>query len=109
MMDLAAIMPWVGAALSIIALLTQLKNMLTADERKLDDRLSKAEKTLIDHDRRIQTVENDLKHLPDIESQHRLEIAMEKISGELGVLKEQLKPIDVLARRLNEVLIERAK
>ncbi|WP_429813587.1 DUF2730 family protein [Ensifer sp. B1-9] len=107
-LNLSLIMPWVGALLSIIALGTQLKNILSSGERKLDERLSKAEGTLISHDRRIQKVENELQHLPDRDTAHRLELTMEKISGRLDTLDERLKPIAATSGRLQEFLLEQA-
>ena len=108
-MDLALVMPWVGAALSIIALLTQAKAFFSSGERALDARLAKAEKALVDHDRRIQSVEGEMKHLPDREQAHRLELAMEKISGRLDALDERLKPVIATNERLQELLMEQAR
>lgn len=108
-LNLSLIMPWVGALLSIIALGTQLKNILSSGERKLDERLSKTESTLIGHDRRIQKVETELQHLPDRDTAHRLELTMEKISGRLDTLDERLKPIAATSGRLQEFLLEQAQ
>jgi len=108
-MDLAVIMPWIGAVISIITLLTLLKNMLSSGEKALDGRLTKAEDKLVQYDRRIQSIEGEMKHLPDRESQHRIELNMEKINGRLDTLNETLRPIKANGELLNELLKEQAK
>lgn len=108
-MDLAVIMPWIGAVISIITLLTLLKNMLSSGEKALDTRLTKAEDKLVQYDRRIQAIEGEMKHLPDRDSQHRIELNMEKINGRLDTLNETLRPIKANGELLNELLKEQAK
>lgn len=108
-MDLSIIMPWIGAALSIIALGTQLKAIMSSGEKKLDERLTKAENSLVGYDRRIQTVEGEIKHLPTREAQHQIEISLEKINGRLDTLAESLKPIKHNGEMLNELLREQVK
>lgn len=109
MMDLSQVMPWIGAALSIIALLTQLKSMLTAGEKRLDERVAKMEAKAVEFDRRIQSVESELKHTPDRGTMHRLEMALTEVSGKLSVLEERLRPIAATNERLNELLVEQAR
>uniref|UniRef100_UPI003980405A DUF2730 family protein n=1 Tax=Shinella sp. BYT-45 TaxID=3377377 RepID=UPI003980405A len=109
LMDLSIIMPWIGAALSIIALATQLKTIFTSGEKKLDERVTKVEVKLVEHDRRVQTVESEMKHLPDRETAHSLQLAMERIVGRLDTMDERLRPIAATNHRLQEYLLEQAK
>ncbi|WP_411037620.1 DUF2730 family protein [Shinella sp. BYT-45] len=119
-MDLSIIMPWIGAALSIIALATQLKTIFTSGEKKLDERVTKVETKMVDYDRRVQALESDLKHLPDRETTHRIEMTMAKIIGRLDAqdaalagrfeaMDERLKPIQAIGERLQDVLVEQAR
>ncbi|CAK7257536.1 MULTISPECIES: DUF2730 family protein [unclassified Shinella] len=108
-MDLSILMPWIGAALSIIALGTQLKAIISSGERKLEERVTKVELKLVEHDRRIQTVESEMKHLPDRETAHNLQISMERIAGRLDTMDERLRPIAATNHRLQEYLLEQAK
>lgn len=119
-MDLSIIMPWIGAALSIIALGTQLKAIISSGERKLEERVAKVEMKLVEHDRRVQTVESDMKHMPDRDTAHRMEITIERMAGQLATLDqrlggqlaaldERMKPVDALGRRLQEFLLEQAR
>lgn len=109
MMDIAPLLPWVSAAISAATLLALAKSYFSSGEKGLDARLKTAEKTLIDHDRRVQTIEGEMRHLPDRDSAHRLELTMEKISGRLDTLDERLKPIAHTSGRLQEFLLEQAQ
>lgn len=55
---------------------------------------------------RVSTIETTIHQMPDKDSQHRLELALEKVSGRLDTMNERLNPIDNLARRLQENLLE---
>lgn len=106
--DFASVIPWVSGLISIITLLTLLKNILSSGEKKLGEDLAEAKKKLIEHDRRIQTIEGEIKHLPDRETTHRMELAMTEISGKLNVMAERLKPIEAIGERLQNTLLNRA-
>ncbi len=108
-MNIEPIMPWLAAFLSIAAVLGQLKAFFSSGERQLGDRLEKAESKLIDLDRRTQSIEGEMKHLPDRETSHNLELALAKISGRLDTLDERLKPIAATSGRLQEFLLEQAQ
>lgn len=105
MMDLSIVMPWIGAALSILALLSQIKTALSAGERKLDDRLKGAEDTIIHHDRRIQTVESEIKHLPDKDSVHRLQVDMTELKGHVATMAKSSEATERATRRVEEFLL----
>jgi hypothetical protein len=109
MMDLALVLPWISGAISIITLLTLLKNMLSSGEKELAAKVSKVEAKLVEYDRRIQALEGELKHMPDRDTTHRMEIAMTEISGKLAVMAERLKPIEAIGERLQETLMEQAR
>ncbi|NRF09362.1 DUF2730 family protein [Agrobacterium pusense] len=108
--------PYVSLALGVIALLGHIKGWMNSGEKELSKDVTALkveaelhEKKLIEHDRRIQSVESDMKYLPDRESQHRLELALEKVNGRLDTLNETLKPIKANGEALNDLLLERAK
>lgn len=108
-MDLSVVMPWVVAAMTIFNFIGLLKNWLSSGEKALGEKVGSAEKKLIEHDRRIQAVEGELKHLPDRETAHKLELALAQISGRLDTLDERLKPIAATSGRLQEFLLEQAQ
>ncbi len=111
---------YVNTALASLALLGHLKGYfssgektlaerLASIEKKMDERQTKAETKLVEYDRRIQTVEGDIKHLPTRDAQHQLEISLEKINGRLDTVVESLKPIKHNGEMLGELLREQVK
>jgi len=112
----AEIIPWLTLILSTVAVLGHFKGWVNSGEKKLHEDVGtlKADneshdKKLTEHDRRIQSVEGELKHLPDRDMAHRLELAVEKMSGRLDTMAETLKPIRATTERMNELLVEQAK
>ncbi|MDG3575990.1 DUF2730 family protein [Rhizobium sp. YJ-22] len=119
-MDLAIILPWITAALSIIAFLTAIKNILGSPAKENAEKISKHDQKLIEHDRRIQAVESDFKHLPNRDTAHNLELALAQISGRLNsmdaqisgrlnAMDERLNPIAATSVRLQEFLLDQVK
>lgn len=107
--DLATATPIVAFILAAIALATQVKSILSSGEKKLDERLTKAEGKLVEYDRRIQTIESEMHHLPDRETTHKMQISMERIAGRLDTMDERLRPIAATNHRLQEYLLEQAR
>ena len=108
-MDLNLLMPWLGALALLISLGTSIHTFVMSGSKQVGGQLKVAEKTLIDHDRRIQAIESEMKHLPDREMAHKLEIAMERIAGRLDTMDERLRPIAATNHRLHELLLEQAQ
>ena len=78
-----------------------LRRDVAAETRIIDDKIDAIGS-------RVSLVENTIHSMPDKDSQHRLEIALEKVSGRLDTMNERLNPIDNLARRLQEALLDKA-
>lgn len=118
--DLAVVTSVVALLLSSVNLFAAVKTMMSAGEKKLDERVTKAESKLVEHDRRTQALENEVKHLPDRDTTHRIEMTMTQIMGRLdaqdaalagrfSAMDERLKPIQAIGERLQDVLIEQAR
>lgn len=106
--DFASVLPWVSGLISIITLLTLLKNILSSGEKELGVRLKAVETKLIEHDRRVQTIEGEMKHLPDRDAQHRMELQLAEMNGKFAALEERLRPIAQVSIRLQEFMLEQA-
>ena len=112
--------PWVAITLSFIAVLYPI---LSGKARKTDERFealdeklgSKASETRVALlagkvdivEDKVTVIESDLKHLPDKETTHRLEVALGEVKTEMGRLTERMKPIANMADRMQEALIEK--
>jgi len=141
-MDLQLLMPWLVAANTIIALATALYAGLTSGAKQTAAALvtHKAEtaESLEELEREIRLsgeatvsrfnlqemkigiMEETLKHLPDRDQAHRLELAIEKLTGRMEAMDERvagqmktldasLKPVSAIGLRLQEFLLEQAK
>lgn len=100
---------YVGLALAIIALLGHAKGYFSSGEKTLTARVEKAETKLVEYDRRIQAVEGEMKHLPNRETAHKLELALAQMNGRLDTMTATLEPIRATTDRLNELLVEQAR
>jgi hypothetical protein len=126
-MDPKEIAMWIGIAVGIFNLVALVKNFFSSGEKQLNDKITKLEaeteaneRKLIEHDRRIQALESEVKHMPDRETTHRIEMTMTTIMGRLDsqdavlagrfeALDERLKPIQAIGERLQDVLVEQAR
>ena len=87
------------------------KDRSEADDKKLadfDERIKamsgKVEKT----EDRVAAVEGELRHLPDKDVTHRLELALSEIKTEMRGVSERMKPMGAMVERVHEALVERA-
>ncbi len=109
MITVADISQYLGLVLACLALLGHAKGYFSSSEKEVSARLNSHANDLKAHDRRIQAMEGELKHLPDRESQHRIELEMGKIAARMDVLNEALRPIKANGELLNELLREQVK
>lgn len=108
-MNLLEVTPYLALAIAMITLVGLIKNNLTSGEKAIAKEQEEHEKKLIDLDRRIQAVESDLKHLPDREMTHRLELNLERLSSQVATMNERIRPIAATNERLMELLLEQGK
>lgn len=57
---------------------------------------------------RATRIESDLRHLPDHSTVNKLESMIGKLSGDVGILSERIRPIASIADRLQEKILEQA-
>jgi hypothetical protein len=137
-MEPSTLSPWISLALSAIALATVVYGWFTAGEKKalaevgklraeiaaVDAKLATQKDAHADAEKitagavvarfaliesRVQSIEGELKHLPDGDAAHRLELAVTQLSGQISVLEERMKPIAAINERLQEWALERSK
>lgn len=108
-MDLNLIMPWLGAVALFISLGTSIHTFITSGSKQVGSQLKIAEKTLIDHDRRIQAVESEIKHLPDRTMVHELQLTLKDIQIEMAGVKAASEQSTRTSRRVEEWLVANSK
>lgn len=118
--ELSAVAPW---AAILIAALSLGYTIVSNRSKKIDEKIdelkpwieSKSSKEHTDVlqkkveliDKRVTTVESELKHLPDKDTTHRLEITLKDLGNEVGRLSERIKPVAAMADRIQEALVEK--
>jgi len=130
-MDLSTLMPWVLAANTILTFGTGIYAFLTSGSKAANAGLAALKAKLeIDSattaadrqkqadaivgrfqlvESRLLKIESDLTYLPDREQTHRLELAVERLTGRMETLDERLKPVAAISDRLQEFLLEQAR
>jgi hypothetical protein len=66
------------------------------------------EKRLAAIETRLSVVEGDMRHLPDKEATHRLEIGLAQLAGQLAAMDERLKPVSTVVSRMQEFMLEKS-
>lgn len=72
------------------------------------DRLAAVETRMVAAEREIAGVKDDLEHLPNKESTHRLELSLSELKGEIGRISERMKPVAEISTRLQDFLLDQA-
>lgn len=98
-MDLNLITPWLGAIALIISVGTSVTTFLTSGAK------SNA-RQLLDHERRIQAIEGELKHLPDQQAVHRLELTLKDMQAEIIKIAASADQSARTSARVETYLIE---
>jgi hypothetical protein len=57
-------------------------------------------------DDRVFRVEADIKHLPDKDTAHRMEMAISRLEGRLETMDERLKPVASMATRMQDFMMD---
>lgn len=103
--------------------ISALKEQIDKDEKAATDRRQQQAEAIVARfqlsESRLQAVEADMRHMPDREQAHRLELAIEKLTGSLETLDERLtgriealderlKPVAATSARIQNYLMEQA-
>lgn len=108
-MTLTELTPYLALVIAVFTLAGLIKNSLTSGEKAIATEQAEHEKKLIDLDRRVQSIESDMKHLPDRDATHRLELNLERLSSQVAQMNERIKPIAATSDRMMELLMEQGK
>lgn len=119
-MDLQQLMPWLTAIALILGLGNTVTSFLTSGAKKTAadlasfkeaqaQKLEDVDKRLTVHGSRIQELESTMKHLPDRQVVHELQLTMKDIQIELAGVKSSTETAARTSRRVEEFLLEKAK
>lgn len=58
---------------------------------------------------RVTKIEDQLEHMPDRETTHRLELSITEMRGEMKTLAERMKPVAAISERLQELMLQEGR
>lgn len=100
----SALAGWTALAISVWTAVSKSRDAKVVNVAKSLD----AQKDRLDrHERRIASMEADMRHLPDHRTFNQLQLDMSELKGQLAVVVERVGPIKAIAERLQEVMLER--
>lgn len=108
-MDIVLLKDIVIGAAAVLSSGLAIWTFMQSPAKKNADAIDKANTKLVDHDRRIQAVESEIKHLPDKEAVHELKLAIVELQGtvkaqnvQLGAVAQLVANIDGYMRKGDE-------
>ncbi len=111
----AEISQYGAIVLALIAIAGHIKTWMSSGEKDLEksvkaltDDGAAAEKKLTEHDRRIQTLEAEVRHLPNKDAVHNLQIDLTELKGHVATMAKSAEATERTTRRVEEFLLNRA-
>lgn len=106
-MDISVLMPWLLAGNTIVSLGTAAYAVLTTGSKANTQKIEAVEIKLTDHDRRVQAIESELKHLPDKDTVIDLRLALADLGQKVAVMGESVQSTSRTVRRIDDYLHKR--
>lgn len=95
---------WLGAVALLISIMNTFWAYLTREARTAIQRQGELTTKVITHDRRIQTLEHEIKHMPGKEEIHQVKIDMTKMRGAIDRIEESLSGTSKTVERIDDYL-----
>jgi Protein of unknown function (DUF2730) len=103
-MSFEQMLKWAG----LISLVLTIVNMAWILVNRGTDEFSKKqqrhEDKLIDHDRRVQAIEGELKHVPSKDQFQTMQLVVAKLEGHMGKVESEVSTINHTVRRIDDYL-----
>ena len=115
-MEFELLSKWGGLLGLIISVITGVWTLISKSTKPFDDRLDaqdtkldKIEEAAAAHDRRIQSTEERLTHLPNKDEFHKMQLGMVEMQGGMKLLTKSGEATERTVRRIDEYLRENGK
>lgn len=116
-MEIGPLKDWFGLFALVISVGTSIWHMISSGSKKTASDLSEFRKqdavektqflaTLSALERRVQSVESDIKHLPDAEAVMSMRIAIERLEGKLGRMETSQEGMARTVARVEDFLMK---
>lgn len=103
-MNFNDITQWLGAVALVLSIINMGWVLISRSGREASDKIEQHETKLVDHDRRIQSVESEMKHLPSGGEVTSLRLTVAKLDGQVSHLDQTLGSLTHAVRRIDDYL-----
>ena len=107
-MDLEIISKWLGFVSLIISVVTAAWTLVNKSTKPYDDKLANLETKSNDQARQIQSLEDEMKHLPTTAYVHEMQLLMAKLEGHVGKIEVTLEASGRKLDRIERSIDQRA-
>lgn len=87
---------------------TKIGDAICKVEVKFDERMAKGDAKVERLEDKVASIEGEIKHLPDKDTAHRMEMAIARLEGKFETMDERLKPVAAMATRMQDYFVEKA-
>ncbi len=105
-MDPAELNPWVLLLAGLFGVGGTIWNIFSKPGARAQEEVKKVGEKIDKLEERISLVEAEMKHLPDRDSTHRLELAIAKLEGRFDAFDERLTPVTAMATRFQDYMLK---
>ena len=103
-MPVELVAKWLGALALLISIMNTFWAYLTREARTAIARQGELASKVISHDRRIQGLEHDIKHMPSKEEIHQVKLDISEMRGAMGRMEESVSGMSKTVDRIDDYL-----
>ena len=101
MMDVSPLKDWLGLIALLISVGSSVVLFLKSDAKR-------AAVTISDHDKRIQRLEDEMRHMPDKETVHKLQLDLTEMKGQMSTMVKSSEATERATRRVEDFLMSKS-
>lgn len=106
-MDISTVKDWVATVAAILGFMLSIYAVLTKSSQANTDKIVKIDERLDDHSERLQKVEGDIKHLPDTDAVHSMQLSMKDMQIEMATMAAEAQASNRTLRRMEDFLMKK--
>jgi len=106
-MSVGELKDWAGVLAFLVSIGTMLFAFVTSKSRANEKTLENVNDRLDRHSNRIQTIENELKHMPAKDDVMQLKLDLSELKGTVGKLGEGMSGMSKTITRVEEFLLNK--
>jgi len=105
--EVAGLIPWLTMAALALGIGNSIWAVMTRGAVQTAGEVAEHDRTLVDHDRRIQAVEGEIKHMPSKDKITELLVSLTEVRGKLEAFDSELSSVNRTVNRIEDYLRSR--